>query len=362
KGYPDGPIPPQNGPVSPWNVGLFDDIINEELPPPGPEELGFDKIVMVPPSPEAQAALVPPSGEDTLPAGFLAQDLDNARRFTRQHGEDVRYVIERNAWLVWNGARWIADAETLERRAKQTIDALYKELAQVAHTLSDKALAEALKDAKNARQAGRMRGMLKFGQSEPGIAVRAADLDADPWSLGVQNGVVDLKTGEFREMRRDDYITKFAGTDFVSGAQCPNWEAFLLMVMDDDRERVEYLQRFAGYMLTGSLQEEAVLLLFGVGRNGKSTFREVLSKVIGNYALTCSAGLLMEQRQSNAASPEVAALKGVRLAAVNETAEDGVLREERLKFIASNEPITARYLYENDFQFLPTHKLIVTTN
>ena len=71
---------------------------------------------------------------------------------------------------------------------------------------------------------------------------------------------------------------------------------------------------------------------------------------------------MIEQKQSSGPTPEIAALKGVRLAAVNETAEDGVLKEERLKFIASNEPISGRWLHENPIQFMPTHKLVITTN
>ncbi len=298
------------------------------------------------------------AANEALPGGFLAEDVDNCRRFARQHGEDVRYIPERKKWIIWNGARWVADAEGLERRAKETIDGVLKEAA----LMTGPALPMALKAATDARRKSRVRGMTELAQTEKGIAVSAADLDANPWILGVKNGVIELKTGVFRKYQREDYITKFAGTDFVPGRQCPDWLAFLATVMAGDVERIAYLQRFTGYMLTGSVREEAVLLLFGVGRNGKSTFREVLSRLLGAYALTCSSGLLIERRQSESASPEVAALKGVRLASVNETAEDGVLREERLKFIASNEPISARYLYENDITFPPTHKLIITTN
>lgn len=314
------------------------------------------------PAPAATPALHAPGAEAASAATgavpFVIEDLDNARRFARQHGEDIRHVVERKMWLVWNGARWVKDDEALERRAGKTLDDLLLAVAR----LGGAEAMRLLKAAVDSRRKSRVRGMIDLARSEEGIAVRAVDLDADLWLLGVQNGVVDLKTGEFRALHREDYITKFASVAFDPAAQCPNWEAFLLMVMHKDRDRVEYLQRFAGYMLTGSVQEEAVLLLFGVGRNGKSTFREVLSKLIGDYALTCSSGLLIERRQSDAASPEVAALKGVRLAAVNETAEDGVLREERLKFIASNEPISARYLNENPIRFLPTHKLAITTN
>jgi putative DNA primase/helicase len=355
-GFPDGPIPAQNGPVQPWKVSLFEDIINEELPPPEPEEFGLDKV-RVPETPPA-LALPAPAENGEVEAGFLAEDLDNARRFARQHGEDIRYIPERKSWIIWSGARWVADAEELERRAKKTIDGVLRE----ATLMSGPALPLALKAATNARRESRIRGAINVAKSEKGIAVHETEIDADPWMLGVRNGVVNLKTGEFREMRREDYITKFAGTDFVPGAQCPNWLAFLDMIMGGDVERIAYLQRFTGYMLTGTAQEEAVLLLFGVGRNGKTTFREVVAEVSGSYALTCSSGLLIERKQSEAASPEVASLKGVRLAAVNETEEDGILKEERLKFLASNETITARYLYGNTFTFRPTHKLVITTN
>jgi putative DNA primase/helicase len=132
--------------------------------------------------------------------------------------------------------------------------------------------------------------------------------------------------------------------------------------MGGDRELIEYVQRVAGYMLTGCVHEEVLWVFHGTGANGKSTFREVLHALHGEYALASDASLLLSKGQQGGATPEVARLHGKRFVAINETAENDHLNEAKVKFITSNDKIAARSLYENYFDFVPTHKTVVTTN
>jgi putative DNA primase/helicase len=178
----------------------------------------------------------------------------------------------------------------------------------------------------------------------------------------VENGVVDLKTGIFREALRSDLITMCANVIYSPEAGCPNWTKFLGTVTGGDVDLQHYIQRVVGYLLTGSVQEEVTFFLHGTGRNGKSTFRETLHALLGTYALAADAGLLMERKVAGGASEEVARLKGRRLVAVNETAESEQLNEARVKFITSQDMITARNLYGHFFDFFPTHKTVVATN
>ncbi|MCC6780609.1 MAG: hypothetical protein IT537_28875 [Hyphomicrobiales bacterium] len=187
-------------------------------------------------------------------------------------------------------------------------------------------------------------------------------MDADPWVLGVENGVIDLRTGTFRQARREDLITKRANVSCDPSASCPNWLKFLDTVTGGNPDLQSYMQRMVGYTLTGSVREEVMFVLYGTGCNGKSTFRETLHAMLGDYALAADAALLTERQKHGGATEEIARLKGRRLVAVNETAENDHMNEARVKFITSQDTITARNLYGHLFDFFPTHKAFLSTN
>jgi putative DNA primase/helicase len=117
-----------------------------------------------------------------------------------------------------------------------------------------------------------------------------------------------------------------------------------------------------GYAMTGSVREEVLFFLYGTGNNGKSTFREVLHALLGEYAMAADASLLLERKSPGGATPEIARLKGCRFVAVNETAENALLNETRVKYITSQDTIAARHLHKEYFDFDPTHKTFVTSN
>jgi putative DNA primase/helicase len=204
--------------------------------------------------------------------------------------------------------------------------------------------------------------MIKLAESEIGVVLSVDKLDADPLLLGVPNGVVDLRNGTFREGRRDDYVTKVAGAAFDERARCPQWKNFLKKIFDSDGDLIGYVQRVCGYILTGLTVEEAMFFLWGLGANGKSTFRETIFALLGDYAVGADASLLITNIRSGGATPDVARLYARRLVTINETEQNALLNEARLKFITGHDIITARNLYQDPFDFTPTHKTFVTTN
>jgi len=221
---------------------------------------------------------------------------------------------------------------------------------------------ELLKHAMKSQSEARINAMINLARAEEGVTISADRLDADPWLLGVQDGVVDLRHGTYRRPRREYLITKRAGAEFDLNADCPNWDHFLRTITNQNRDLQAYLQRIVGYMLTGSVREEVCFILYGVGRNGKSTFRETVHTLLGTYALAADANLMIERKSAGGATEEIARLKGKRFVAVNETAENDQLNETRIKFITSQDMITARNLYGHYFDFFPTHKTAITTN
>jgi putative DNA primase/helicase len=297
---------------------------------------------------------------DPQEAFFRATDIGNARRLVERHGQDLRYVHAWKKWVIWRGDHWSVDeCGTIDELAKETVESIHADAQQ---ETDDARRTHLRKHALKSAAADRLQALVRVARTEGSVVALPKEFDADPWLLGVTNGVIELKTQSFREARREDFVTKRARVNFDRSAQCPRWIEFLNAIMGGDQELIGYLQRVVGYILTGSTREEVLWLLYGTGANGKSTFREVLHTLLGDYALASDASLLVSQDRAGTATPEVARLQGRRLIAINETAENAHLNEARVKFITSNDMISARYLHENPFDFIPTHKALLTTN
>jgi len=308
-----------------------------------------------------QAGWTPPTtGSVEVQGRERHTDLGNARRLVRRHGADIRYVHAWLAWVIWRDCKWVVDRNgEIMRRAKDTVESQFDEIrASDDGDMRDRARKFALAS----QSAARIEQMVKLATSEASIVLPADAFDKDQWLLGVENGVIDLRSGSFRHAVRGDLLTKSAHVSYDPNAACPNWVEFIDTVTDRNRELAEYLQRTVGYVLTGSVVEEVLFVLFGTGRNGKSTFREVVHTMLGDYAVVADAGLLMARRDPGAASPDVARLRGCRLASINETAQNDVLNEAHVKFLTSNDRITARNLHQAPFDFMPSHKAFLTTN
>jgi putative DNA primase/helicase len=286
-------------------------------------------------------------------------DLGNARRLVRLCGEDIRYVHAWSSWLVWQDNHWRRDDdEAITRIAKATVEQMHVD----AMSTSDEAMRTMLrKHAIKSQSANAIAAMVKLARSELEVILPVKKLDADPYLLGVENGAVDLRTLRFRPVRRDDYVTKRAGTVFDARSECPNWIAFMNKIFPDDA-LIKYVQRVTGYTLTGLTSEEVMFVLWGLGKNGKSTFREIIYALLGDYAVGSDASLLISRKNAEGATPDLARLHGRRLVTVNETAKNDFLNEARVKFITGHDVITARRLYEDPFDFTPTHKTFLTTN
>jgi putative DNA primase/helicase len=301
-----------------------------------------------------------------VPAGAPHQrpkfhtDLGNARRLIARHGSNIRFVPEWHKWIIWNSTHWrIDDDGAIARLAKDTIDSMFPEALKIDDDDKKKKL---LNHAIKSQSAARLDAMVILATTEAAVVVRASQLDADSWLLGVQNGVIELRTRQFRAARHEDYITKRTGVAFNAETACPNWREFIRTITAGDEELAAYLQRVVGYTLTGSVREEVLFVPYGTGNNGKSTFRETIHMMMGDYAIVADNGLLIERKTPGAATPELARLKGCRMVSVNETSENDHLNEARVKFITSQDKITARNLYQEFFDFDPTHKTFLTTN
>jgi hypothetical protein len=184
-------------------------------------------------------------------------------------------------WFVWDGQRWKPDdGGGMTLLAKQTALSLYALAAQETDEHRRKALARWAAESETER---RLKSTVSLAQSEPGMAIDADRLDSDPLVLNVLNGTLDLRTGELRPARREDFITKMAPVTYTPDAVCPEYERMLNRLFEHVPSVRQYLQRIFGYALTGLTIEQCFFLFHGKGSNGKSTLLNTVLSLLGEY-------------------------------------------------------------------------------
>lgn len=188
----------------------------------------------------------------------------------------------------------------------------------------------------------------------------AEDFDKDPNLLNTPGGVVDLRTGDVRPVRPDDFMTQIT-TVSISEENFGKWQQFLEDVFCGDKDLIAYVQLVCGAALFGVVQNEGLIISQGDGRNGKSTFWNVISQVLGTYAGSLSSDVFLTNTQRNV-KYELAMLKGKRLAICQELNEGVKLDEAILKQITSTDKINAELKFKDCFSFTPSHSIVMHTN
>jgi putative DNA primase/helicase len=316
---------------------------------------GVDDYLVAGGSVEGLKALAENELRDTGQGAYNLTDLGNSERFSNQHGEDARYVYPWRSWLTWTSQRWQPDAGGVTvRMAKETVRSIYSEAADAEDADRRKAI---VGHARRSESRSRIEAMIALAQSE--MPIMPDGLDTDPWLLNVSNGTLDLKTGELREHDRDDLITKLAQVEYDATAKAPIWEKFLEQILPDEAVR-EFVRRLAGYSLTGSTREHVLPILYGSGANGKSTFVNVLMAAMGDYASQTAPDLLLAKQGSH--PTELADLFGARLVAAIEVNDGRRFNEALVKQLTGGDTIKARRLYQDFWEFAPTHTVWMAVN
>lgn len=280
-------------------------------------------------------------------------EIENSRRFAADHGERIGYVPQWKQFVVFTSKRWELDVMGHAfRLAKQTASQILCECVESGDL-------DAIRFGTHTASARGIEAMLKLSRDE--IAMDYQQFDADPFLLNVQNGTVDLRTGILKPHNRADLLTKICPAAYDPDVETFEWDRFVESLFSSDSE-IEYLQRFAGYCLTGDVREHVLNLFWGDGANGKSTLVEALMHTLGpDYSMSAPSEMLMESR-SDRHPTEKADLFGKRLVVASETEANRTLAESMVKQLTGGDTIRARRMHENFWQFSPTHKLILLTN
>jgi putative DNA primase/helicase len=285
-------------------------------------------------------------------------DMGNAERMADRYSEFIRFCPT-IGWFIWDGRRWKRDeAGQIRQIAKNTVRAIECEATgQSSYRGGDILGDHALKS--ESRQS--LEAMIALAATEHGITVTAENFDADKMVLNALNGTIDLGTGELREHRPDDLITKIVNAPYDPEAKAPLWEAFLNRIFAGDQQIIEFVQSAVGYSLTGETIEQCLFICHGHGANGKSVFLSILGKLVGDYGQVLRSETLMV-RKNRGISNDIASLRGARFAAANEINEGERLDEARVKELTGGDRLRARFLYRDEFEFSPTFKLWFAAN
>lgn len=283
----------------------------------------------------------------------------NGERIVEAHGADIRHAPNQG-WYEWDGARWAADPENkrVRSRAKTTLLELYRRLPGA--TKRDGTFILGSQDP------AAWQAALNVASLHPPVSTTFEHLDDGARAptghasrLNVTNGTVDLETGLLAEHRRVDMITKLAPVLFDPNAAGLRWHAFLVQAQPDEQVRA-FLQRLAGYWLSGEVRDEIFPIFCGLGGNGKGTYLDTIRRAMGDYSATISEDVLIAR--SGAHPTGLMVFRGLRLAVASETGEGDALAISTMKRLTGGDAIRARYMGKDFIEFEPTHKLVLMTN
>ena len=309
----------------------------------------------------------PPNGERRAVTAECS-DLRNAERLLEMYGQGLRYVEEWEKWLAWTGKVWLVGPRYPHLYARKVARILLAEakIRLEASKSSDNELEKV--GAKNfytwareSQSSARINAMIGMAYSDEQLTCHAKQLNTHPMLLTVQNGTINLKTGSLQPFHPHDYITKLAPVTFDADATCPTWERFVSQAMGGDKESVRYLQRFIGYSLTGSTKEQCLAFFYGDGRNGKSTFLNTIYTMLGPYAAKAPRKFLM-RAESERHPTELIPLFGARFVMCHEVGSTDKIDEGLLKDVTGSDPLSARRMREDNWEFVPTHTLFAYGN
>ncbi|TWU08838.1 hypothetical protein CA54_40750 [Symmachiella macrocystis] len=289
-------------------------------------------------------------------------DFGNAEFFAESHSDRVMYVVGQNKRYTWNGVSWeLDDARKAYVLAAATAREIVRRGMEVKNEDRRKAV---IAHGIRSESASRINAMLEC--SIPLTAKGVSDLNDDEGLLNLNNGVLNLRNGILLPHDPDLRITKHCKIAYEPEASQADWLTFLHQIFEQEteaktRELVRYVQALVGYAAMGDCREELFVILNGGGRNGKSTFLNVLQNVLcEDYCITFDKELLSATGREHSTGRMDVYSK--RLAYVQETNERMRLNPAMVKQLTGRDVIRGRKLYQDNWQFSPTHTLFLSTN
>ena len=312
----------------------------------------------VDPDPSQNPLIDPRQNPDARPK---LTELGMAEFIAAKYSDRVMYAEDAEAWLAWDGKQWHfeKDGASINPLLKVEGRGLVRHITADMDEAGVKALTSFVARMEKASTVQAVKTLMK---AEQVLRIGSGLLDAHPYLLNVDNGVLDLKTGRLLEHDPELLLTQRAYVSFDAGAECPRWERFVSEIACGDAELVRYLQCMAGYCLSGDISRHESFFMHGAGGNGKSVFVGMLRRLLGSYAATLPIDALMVRHKTGQASPDLAQLRGVRLAVTSEIARGQQLNSGVFKDLVSGDAMSVRQLYQSATMLRPVCKVVMPGN
>lgn len=312
------------------------------------------------------------NGLKRKPHKYSWDDKGNGELFAEVFKDSLRFDLTSGEWRNYNGKIWKIDMRSCvaHKYAKLLKDALFK------YSTNEDLYSEIEDETERANTIDNFRkyiiklgkknnrdNQIKDAQSE--YPIKREDLDSNDNLFNCQNGTLNLETFEFKAHQASDLLSKIANVEYDPNASAEVWIKFINDVLQGDLEKILYLQKALGYALTTDTSYETCFILYGATtRNGKSTLIMTIMEMLGDYAMQAKPETLEQKKNNDSrnANGDVARLDGARFLNVSEPPKRMIFDIALLKTLLGRDKITARQIYEKEFEFYPIFKLFINTN
>ena len=302
------------------------------------------------------------TGAEVPKKNYDMTDTGNAHRLQDRFGCAIRYSYNRKKWFYWDGKMWRLD-DTGE--IKKLADIVCEDIKREGYQEQDeKTQADLLKWATKTASSRGKEAMIKECQHLHGIPASPDDFDSYTEYLNCQNGIINLRNGELLQHDSSFGMSKVCNAEYdVDGKEPTLWLSFLNDVTNGNKDLIRYIQKSIGYSLTGSNREQCAYFLYGMGNNGKSTFLDTISDLLGSYSANAQPeSIMMKKFGDGGAMSDIARLKSARFVTSEEPTEGVRLNEGLLKQLTGGSKVTCRFLYGDEFEYVPEFKIWIATN
>lgn len=297
-----------------------------------------------------------------IPEISLTTNAGNSIRFINHNRNKAKYCSELKKWVIWNGKYWQVDADD-NNKYTIGIDTVLSILTEANQASTPDKKMELLKWCKQSQTPSHINAMLTLAASR--MTVSWSVMDTNAYMLNVQNGTIDLRTGELLPHNPSHMNSKIAPVKYNPKAECPRFIRFMQSAFRDAPEMIVYMQKVLGYVLTGDTSEKCFFIFYGPGgNNGKSVLINVIRHILGpDYSVQTPVATLLAKRPGGN-SNDIVRMKGARFVAASETnpGKREKIDEAQLKMLTGNDPITARELFKEYIEYYPEFKLFIGTN
>lgn len=285
-------------------------------------------------------------------------DLGNAERFARMFKDKLKYCHQFGTWLIWDGVRHrIDEQDQVMIFARKAVRSFIDDIPKFENHDKQK---EVFKHSQKSESLSRLRAMVELAQAM--LPVHVDQLDQEKFLLNVQNGVVDLTTGKLLPHSQKRLITKLAPVVYNEHAECPLFIKFLNDIFDSNKDIIDFMQRLLGYYISGDTSEQVMSFAYGaMGSNGKTTLLELFMNILGDYGENTGSDTFTLKRNEGIPN-DIARLRGARFVKISELKQNTKLNEALIKQITGQDKLTARFLRQEFFSFMPAFKLMILTN